>query len=324
MTKRNRYSFAAVTLLALALPFLIGADRFLAFVVAMTFISLLWATGMNLMYGYVGLIPLMFGGIVGIAAYTMVYLVRNLGWSFWLSMPVAVLFASIIGIGLGLPALRLKGFYFALCSLVVQSVLTLAFIFFPKFTNGDIGIPQIAPPVWFGGEPLSAKGMEVLIAFVAVAGVLYCAWVTHTDLGRRFIAVREDDILAESIGIKVVRTKLISFILSVYAGVGGCLYAVYVGFISPRAFDVLLSLNIWLFVAFGGRGTLVGPIIGTIILAPIPYLLQDMQAFEQILSGGLIIVVALAMPAGIYGAYLAMRSKKPRRHLEARAQEQRV
>ena len=143
--------------------------------------------------------------------------------------------------------------------------------------------------------------------------------------GKRFIAVREDDILAESIGIKVVRTKIIGFfIVSVYAGVGGCFYAAYTGFISPRTFDVLVSLNIWLFVAFGGRGTILGPIIGTAILAPLPYLLQDIQAFKEIISGTLIIVVALAMPAGIYGAYLAARSRKPNRSMEARMQEQRV
>ncbi len=324
MTNRNKLAILVVTLCALALPFLTNDNRFLAFVVGMTFINMLWATGMNLMYGFVGLIPLMFAGIAGIAAYAMVYFTRTLEWSFWLAMPVATLLAAIVGVALGLPALRLKGFYFALCSLVIQSVLTLAFIFFPTFTNGDTGINQILPPDWFGGL-LSLSSLEIVIAILAVSGVLLCAWLVRTDLGKRFIAVREDDILAESIGIKVVRTKIIGFfIVSVYAGVGGCFYAAYTGFISPRTFDVLVSLNIWLFVAFGGRGTILGPIIGTAILAPLPYLLQDIQAFKEIISGTLIIVVALAMPAGIYGAYLAARSRKPNRSMEARMQEQRV
>ena len=123
--------------------------------------------------------------------------------------------------------------------------------------------------------------------------------------------VREDDVLAESIGIDVVRTRITAFfIVSLYAGIGGCFYAAYVGFISPRAFDVLVSLNIWLFVTFGGRGTILGPIIGTAILAPIPFLLQDLQAFKDILSGTLIILVTLLMPGGIYGAWLKLRSRK--------------
>ncbi len=325
MTSSKKYGILVATLLAIALPFLADGNRFLAFVLGMTFISLLWATGMNLMYGFVGLMPLMFAGIAGIAAYAMVYLTRSSGWSFWLAMPTATLLAAISGVALGLPSLRLKGFYFTLCSLVIQSVLTLAFIFFPKYTNGDTGINQIDPPEWFASRSLTGLNLEVAIAITAVAGILICAWITRTKLGKRFVAIREDDILAEAIGIKVVRTKIIAFfIVSLYAGVGGCFYSVYVGFISPRAFDVLVSLNIWLYVAFGGRGTIVGPIIGTLILAPIPFLLQDIQAFKEILSGSLIIVITLIMPAGIYGAYLLARSRKPGRNVETRVQEQRV
>lgn len=319
---RALWIFAAA---ALALPLIADGNKFLAFVLGMTYISLLWATGMNLMYGYVGLMPLMFAGVAGIAGYAVVHLTRELGWSFWVAMPVATLMAAVAGVALGLPSLRLKGFYFTLCSLVIQTVLTLAFIFFPTYTNGDTGINQIAPPDWFGGR-LSGLGLELMIALFTVAGILICAWIVRSPLGQRFVAIREDDILAEAIGIRVVRCKIIAFfIVSLYAGVGGCFYSVYIGFVSPRAFDVLVSMNIWLFVAFGGRGTLAGPIIGTAILAPIPFLLQDLQAFKDILSGVLIIVVTLLMPGGIYGAWLARRRRVQQTGVDsARVQESRV
>jgi branched-chain amino acid transport system permease protein len=314
-----------LAVLALALTVAADGNRFLAFVLAMTFINLLWATGMNLMYGYLGLMPLMFAGIAGIAAYAMVYFTREWQWSFWLAMPAATLLGAIAGVALGLPSLRLKGFYFTLCSLVIQSALTLAFIFFPALTNGDTGINQIAAPEWMGGTQLTGLGLELVIALVTLLGLAVTVWVTGSDLGKRFLAVREDDLLAEGLGIDVVRTKIIAFfIVSLFAGVGGCFYAVYVGFISPRAFDVLVSLNIWLFVAFGGRGTLVGPIIGAFVLAPIPFLLQEIQGFRDVLSGGLIIAVTLLMPAGVYGAYLARRHGRHARTIEVRAQEQRV
>lgn len=319
---RALWIFAAA---ALALPVIADGNKFLAFVLGMTYISLLWATGMNLMYGFVGLMPLMFAGVAGIAGYAVVHLTRELGWSFWLAMPVATVMAALAGVALGLPSLRLKGFYFTLCSLVIQTVLTLAFIFFPAYTNGDTGINQIAPPDWFGGQ-LKGLELELMIALFTVAGILICAWIVRSPLGQRFVAIREDDILAEAIGIRVVRCKIIAFfIVSLYAGVGGCFYAVYIGFISPRAFDVLVSMNIWLFVAFGGRGTIAGPIIGTAILAPIPFLLQDLQAFKDILSGVLIIVVTLLMPGGIYGAWLALRRKSEQATTDsARVQESRV
>lgn len=319
---RALWIFAAA---ALALPLIADGNKFLAFVLGMTYISLLWATGMNLMYGFVGLMPLMFAGVAGIAGYAVVHLTRELGWSFWLAMPVATVMAALAGVALGLPSLRLKGFYFTLCSLVIQTVLTLAFIFFPTYTNGDTGINQIAPPDWFGGQ-LKGLGLELMIALFTVVGILLCAWIVRSPLGQRFVAIREDDILAEAIGIRVVRCKIIAFfIVSIYAGVGGCFYSVYIGFVSPRAFDVLVSMNIWLFVAFGGRGTIAGPIIGTAILAPIPFLLQDLQAFKDILSGVLIIVVTLLMPGGIYGAWLARRRRTQKAMTDsARVQESRV
>lgn len=319
---RALWIFAAA---ALALPIIADGNKFLAFVLGMTYISLLWATGMNLMYGFVGLMPLMFAGVAGIAGYAVVHLTRELGWSFWLAMPVATVMAALAGVALGLPSLRLKGFYFTLCSLVIQTVLTLAFIFFPTYTNGDTGINQIAPPDWFGGQ-LKGLGLELMIALFTVVGILICSWIVRSPLGQRFVAIREDDILAEAIGIRVVRCKIIAFfIVSLYAGVGGCFYSVYIGFISPRAFDVLVSMNIWLFVAFGGRGTIAGPIIGTAILAPIPFLLQDLQAFKDILSGVLIIVVTLLMPGGIYGAWLARRRRTQKAMTDsARVQESRV
>jgi branched-chain amino acid transport system permease protein len=313
----------ALALLALALPFVVGDNRFLGFVLGMTLINVLWAAGMNLAYGYVGLMPLMFAGIAGIAGYAMVHLTRE-GWSFWLATPVAAIGAAVVGVLLGLPSLRLKGFYFTLCSLVIQTVLTLAFIFFPKYTNGDTGLSQIAPPDWFGGQ-LTGMWLDFVLALIAVGGVVIVALIVRSRLGQRFIAIREDDILAETLGIDVTRNKIIAFfIVSLYAAVGGCFYATYVGFISPRAYDVLVSLNVWLMVAFGGRGTIIGPVIGAAILAPIPYLLQDLQALRDILYGALIILVILALPGGIYGEFLRRRRKGAQADDSAKLADQRV
>ena len=299
-----------LAILALALPFILEGNRFLAFVFGIVMINVLWASGMNLLYGYVGLMPLMFAGIAGIAAYAMVALTRDLGWSFWLATPVASAGAAVVGVLLGLPSLRLKGFYFTLCSLVTQTVLTLAFIFFPRFTNGDTGLNQIAPPEWFGGKPLAGVWFDFLLAAVGVGGTALCAWLVPTRLGQRFIAIREDDVLAEVLGINVVRNKIIAFfVVSMYAATGGCLYATYIGFISPRAFDVLTSMNIWLFAAFGGRGTILGPVLGAVVLAPIPYLLQELQALKDVLSGVLIILVTLALPGGVVGELIRRRAR---------------
>jgi branched-chain amino acid transport system permease protein len=297
--------FAAI---AVATPFVLAGNRFFAFVAGLTLIHVLWATGMNLLYGYTGLMPLMFAGIAGISAYLVVGLTGTWGWSFWLALPVGAVASSAIGVVLGLPSLRLKGFYFTLCSLVIQTVITLGFVYFVNLTNGDTGISQIPPPMLPGGIPLAGVGYDLVLAASAIVGVLVLIAIVNSEFGRRLVAIREDDGLAETLGIDVTRQKLLAFFIgSLFASIGGALYAPYVGFISPRSFDVLISLNIWLMVAFGGRGTIWGPVLGAVLLAPIPYVLQDYYTVKDILYGLLIIGVIVLMPGGIVRGFTSPR-----------------
>lgn len=309
-----------------AVPLAVSGDRFFAFVVGITLINVLWTAGMNLLTGYTGLVPLVFAGIAGVSAYGTVALTMKHHWSFWLAMPVSALAAAVVGVLLGLPSLRLRGFYFALSSLVIQTVVSLGFVYFSSLTNGDTGISQIGPPdiPFSGGAVFGGPGFELMLGVVAWLGVVGIWSITVSPLGKRLIAVREDDVLAEAVGIDVVGCKLLSFFIgSLYAGIGGALYATYVGFISPRNFDLLTSLNIWLMVAFGGRGTIMGPIIGTAILAPLPFLLQQYATLKDVVYGALIIAVIVLLPAGIYGevkrrAILTLRADPKKRTLLAR------
>jgi branched-chain amino acid transport system permease protein len=290
-------------LAAFGTPLLLSGNRYFAFIAGITLISVLWSTGMNLLYGYTGLMPMMFGGIAGVSAYATIGLVA-LGWSFWPAMLAGSLGASLIGVILGLPSLRLRGFYFTLCSLVIQTVITLGFVYFVNLTNGDTGISQIPLPELPGGGRLSGLSYDLVLAALAVVGVILLTLIVNSPFGRRLVAIREDDGLAETLGINVTRQKLLAFFIgSMFASIGGALYAPYVGFISPRSFDVLVSLNIWLMVAFGGRGTIWGPVIGAVLLAPIPFLLQDYYTIKDVVYGLLIIGVIVLLPAGIAGGF---------------------
>jgi branched-chain amino acid transport system permease protein len=289
-------------------------NRFFAFVIGITMISIMWAAGMNLLTGYAGLVSLAFAGIAGVSAYMTVGLVMRFGWSFWLAMPLSAVGAAMVGVLLGLPSLRLKGFYFALSSLVIQTVLSLGFVYFVNLTNGDTGISQIPPPdIPFTGASLHGMSFDLLLTFAAWCSLVAVWIIVHSPFGRRLIAIREDEVLAEAIGIDVVRNKmLVFFVGSLFAGVGGSLYATYVGFASPRSFDLLSSLSIWLMVAFGGRGTLMGPLVGALILAPVPFMLQQYDTLKDVIYGALIIAVIVLMPGGIYGALLSGARSFPR------------
>ena len=295
---------ALLLLSFLALAALVASNRFYAFVLGITMLNVLWASGMNLLSGFAGLMPLMFAGLAGVSAYGTLELTMQQGWSFWAAMPLAAGGAALVGVLLGLPSLRLTGFYFTLSSMVIQTVMTMLFVFYPRFTNGDTGISQIPSPdiPFVAGATLTGMAYDLMLAFLAWAGIA-CVWaIMRLPFGRRIVALREDPFLAETLGIDVVRAKLVVFFIgSLFAGVGGSLYAVHTGFVSPRAFDVLVSLNIWLMVAFGGRGTLAGPVIGAAILGPLPFFLQSFESLKDIIYGVLIVIVVTLLPGGVYG-----------------------
>jgi len=285
-------------------------DGFFVFIIGIALIHMLWASGLNLLYGFTGLIPLTYAGIAGVSAYTTIHLVMAKGLSFWWALPIGSAVAAVLGLLLSLPAIRLRGFYFALSGMVIQSAITIAFVYFPAYTNGDTGIASVPRPTGFDGRGIASPYMElVLAAFVAatVAGV----WLTmRTRFGHTLIAIREDEDLARAMGINVTLNRTAAFIISSFiAGIGGGLYAHYIGFASPRAYDVLISLNIWLMVAMGGRGTLIGPLLGALLLAPLPYLLVQYTWIKDVIYGVAILLVTMFLPQGIYG-YVLKRGAK--------------
>jgi len=308
----RRAAIVCLVVLALALPFLFSGNRFYAFVLGVIYLYILWSSGMILLSGYTGLMPLMYAGLAGVGAYTTVNLVMKFSVSFWLAMPAGALAAAVVGVILGLPSLRLRGFYFTLSGLVIQTALTMLFVYIPQFTGGDTGISQVPPPMvpLPGGRsfPLAGAWLEESLAIAAVCTVFVVYLVTRSRWGTYLIAIREDDLLTEGLGIGVTRFRVLAFFISsLFAGVGGAFYAHYTGFVSPRSFDVLTSLNIWLIVGFGGQGTLPGPIVGTLILAPIPYLMQGLYLYKDIVYGSLIVFTTIFLPRGVYGSLVFRR-----------------
>lgn len=299
-------------LLVIAVPlaslFLIQ-DDFLRFICGTTLIYMFWATGLNLLYGFTGLIPLAYAGLAGIAAYMTVHLVMDFGLSFWFAMPIGALAASIVGCLLSLPAIRLRGFYFALSGMVIQSAMTIAFVYFPRFTNGDTGITSIPRPTIYD-MPIPSPWMELLLGAMVVVLVGITHLLVRSRFGETLLLIREDEDLARALGIGVTRNRMFSFMISSFvAGIGGGVYAHYVGFASPRSFDVLISLNIWLMVALGGRATLIGPLLGALLLSPLPFFLQQYTWLKDVIYGVAIVGVTMFLPQGIYG-YVLSRSKR--------------
>jgi branched-chain amino acid transport system permease protein len=284
-------------------------SEFLLFICGTTFISMYWATGLNLLYGYTGLIPFVFAGLAGISGYATIHFVMSLHMPFVLAVPLGAVCASLAGCILSLPAIRLRGFYFALSGMVIQSAITIAFVYFTSLTNGDTGITSIPRPSIMD-IPIHSPLLDWLLGALAVIIIAAVRLIVTSRFGETLLLIREDEDLARALGIGVTRNRMIAFSISAFiAGIGGSIYAHYIGFASPRSFDVLISLNVWLMVALGGRGTLVGPLLGALLLSPLPYFLQQYTWVKDVIYGLAIVIVTMFLPQGIYGYILGRKGK---------------
>jgi branched-chain amino acid transport system permease protein len=246
--------------------------------------------------------------MAGISGYTTIHLVMILHLPFIVAVPLGAIVASAVGCLLSLPAIRLRGFYFALSGMVIMSAITIAFVYFTSFTNGDSGITSIPRPDFFGMS-IPSPWLEWLLGLSAIITAFVIRSIVTSRFGETLLLIREDEDLARALGIKVTLNRMIAFGISAFiAGVGGSIYAHYVGFASPRSYDVLTSLNVWLMVALGGRGTLAGPLLGALLLAPLPFFLQQYTWAKDVIYGTAIITVTMFLPQGIYGYILSRKT----------------
>jgi branched-chain amino acid transport system permease protein len=272
---------------------------------------------LNLLTGYTGQISLGHGAFVAIGAYTSALLTGRLGVPFILSVPLAGLMATLLGLVVGVPSLRLKGLYLALGTLAFGFIVEYV-IFHWDLTQGDMGMPVSGMRF---GEYVAKSQREyfyVITAFAALA-VISSKNIVRTKIGRCFVAIRDRDIAAEAMGIPIAKYKIMAFgIGSFYAGVAGSLVAHYQKWIVPGSFDISLSIAYIAMVVLGGLGTIAGSVFGAVFITGIPhgivYMTDLFKESLPALSGlivdlklgifGLIIVVTLLFePRGLFGIY---------------------
>lgn len=233
------------------------------------------ALGLNILVGFTGQISLGHAAFFGFGAFTSAYLSAKMGVPVMLSIPLAGLVTSFLGILVGLPAARLKGLYLAIATLASQFVLQDFFSRASWFTGGAAGAS--APSFnLFGLMPLSGdrKYFYVVIGFLVIMYVLAANLIRTRD-GRAMVALRDHYLSAEIMGINLTYYRILAFgISSFYAGVAGALMAHYTGFVSAEAFDLLLSVNFLAMVIIGGLGSVMGSLFGAIFILSLPEVMQ--------------------------------------------------
>ena len=304
--KLFRYSMGILlALLILAVPKLMP-DNYYIGLANLTLIYIIVAIGLNFIYGYTGYISFAQAGFFGVGAYTSALLAVDLQVNFWACLPISGLVASFFGILLGLPALKLSGHYLGMATIGFGIIVQMVLQNWTPVTHGASGIGNI-PGVSIGGVTLANSTQYYYFLLVFVLLAVMASWcIEHSNLGRSFKAVREDEIAASTSGINLTFTKVFSFVLSAFfAGLAGSLYAHMSAYISPDTFSFDQSIVFFTMVLMGGAGTVSGPIVGAIILTFVPELLRFLQEYYMALFGIVIVLFMLFIPQGLVSLFAA-------------------
>lgn len=305
---------AAVILLPLVLP-----NSYFIRVMDLVGIYILLATGSNILTGYAGQLSMGQAAFYGVGAYTTGLLGMYLGWSFWQTLPCAILVSCVFGLVLAIPALRLKGGYLTLLTIGFGEIFRLVMNNWVEFTRGPSGITGIKNVSIFGFELASKTAWYYFIFAIAAIGLAYQGILMKSRVGRAFIAIREDDQAAELTGIDITRYKIMAFITSaVYSAIAGVLYAHLTGYISPDSFTANESNFILWAAIIGGLGTQFGPIIGGFIMVVFPEALRALGSLRLVIFGVILMLVIIYYPKGMV-PFLQESWAKLRAHFGAKA-----
>jgi branched-chain amino acid transport system permease protein len=265
------------------------------------------ALSLNLLLGYTGQLSLGHAAFFGIGAYASALLTVKLEWSPWIGLAVAVAVPALAGWVIGRLALKIRGAYFVLLTISFSGVIALVSVNWMELTNGPLGLPGVpAIELALPGLPIVSLRTKAAYYYVVLVAVimcyLACLAIVRSRVGRALVALRENETLAQSIGIDATHYLVLATMMSAgMAGLAGGLYAHYVRFVSPEVFMFTYTVTMVIMVVAGGKGTLAGPVVGAVIFTVLPEALRALTSWQwqMLLYGLLLIGVLFFMPRGI-------------------------
>ncbi|WP_162581440.1 branched-chain amino acid ABC transporter permease [Variovorax sp. PBS-H4] len=295
MTRPKMISLVLGALLIATLPFWAG-DQYQLHLAALISVYWILVAGLNLVVGFTGQLSVGHVGLLSISAYTFAILGGSLGWNPYLATAAAGALGGLCGLLLGLPSLRLPGFYFAMATMAFAMIVNELILANPQLTGGGVGLPGPAFPAPFD----SPTGFYYMVAGLA-SGVTWLTWnVARRMWGRAFISIRDNPVAAQAVGVPVLRAKLSAFVFSgMTAGIAGSVFASLQSYITPDTFVFELSLFFFVCIIIGGRGSLIGPFLGVAALTALPEVAAPLAKFGNLFYGVLLLVVVLVVPEGI-------------------------
>lgn len=313
--------------LLLVLPLLLGT--YLSEVATTIGLYIIMGLGLNIVVGFAGLLDLGYVAFFAIGAYVMGIMTSTgahglVHTNFWLALPVSMLTAMLAGIILGTPVLRLRGDYLAIVTLgfgEIIRVLANSDLLKP-IMGGAQGVLNIPRPQAFG-YTLSKPEQ---IYYIVLAGILL-AWflsvrLQNSRLGRQWMAMREDEDVAEAMGINLISTKLLAFAIGAgLSGLAGGIFAAKLTSIFPHSFNLIISINILSLIIVGGMGSLPGVVVGAIALVGLPELLREFAEYRMLMYGALLVAMMLLKPEGLWPSSVVKRELLDMEEFENNADE---
>jgi len=292
---------AAILVFAAAYPFVFSMYQTNIMINALIYIML--GLGINIVVGLAGLLDLGYVAFYAVGAYTYALLNYHFGLGFWLALPMGAAMGALFGILLGYPVLRLRGDYLAIVTLGFGEIIRLVLENWNQFSFGPSGIANIPRPS-LPGIKMNLEQSTIFIYFLMIVLVIFTIFVVNrlkdSRIGRAWIALREDEVACQAMGIDRTKTKLTAFALgATWAGMAGVLFAAKTTFINPASFTIWESINILCIVVLGGMGSIVGVIFGALVLILLPEYLRAFSEYRMLLFGFILVTMMVFRPGGI-------------------------
>ncbi|HEY6635532.1 MAG TPA: leucine/isoleucine/valine transporter permease subunit, partial [Acidimicrobiia bacterium] len=297
------------------LPWIV--NTFISEVLGTIGLYILLGLGLNIVVGYAGLLDLGYVAFFAVGAYSIAVLTANTSFlvggsvtapaeagfmNFWVALPITIIIAVVIGVLIGAPVLRLRGDYLAIVTLGFGEIIRTLVLsdWLKPYLGGPQGITQI-PPVPLG--PLDTRDPRILyyliLAFVVISFFI-ATRLKYSRVGRAWAAMREDEDVAEGMGISVVLYKILAFVMGAAIGcLGGAFFAAKLSVANPGSFTLLVSINVLAVVVLGGMGSIPGVVVGSLVLVGLPELLREFGEYRLHIYGVILVAIMLLKPEGL-------------------------
>ena len=299
----------------LGVPFYITSP-YVMHLIILSGIYIIFALSYDIVVGYLGMLSLGHPAFYGVGAYASALLVMKLEVPFIVALPLAGAVASIVAVSVGFAALRLSYHSFAIVTLAFTLITRAIWINWVQLTNGPMGIPGVPRPIinvpFLGRIVIDTATEYYYFVLALVTATCVCIYyMMHSRVGRAFVSIRENEVLAEARGVNAFKYRMIAFTISAcFAGLAGSVTAHYITFVGPEFSDFYYITMLLIMVIVGGSGTIHGVILGAILVTFIPEYLRIAPEFRDIIYGCVLLFTVVLMPEGIGGMVNALLSKR--------------